>query len=134
MLSLRIYTDPACLDHEWLLRTLGASYWGGSYTRVQILRALDHSLCFGAYLGDPSTQIGFVRVVTDHAIFSSITDVIVDPQWRGQGVGTKLLEAVVAHPAVATTICVLETRHARGLYKKFGFSEGGDVLKRNPTI
>ncbi len=131
-INVRIYTDPSCLNHDWLFRTLSASYWGGHYTKAQILRAIDHSIVFGAYLEDPIRQIGFARAVSDRAICSIINDVIVDPGWRKMGVGTSLIQAMVEHPAIAPTICILKTRYANGLYSKFGFVSAGDFLKRDP--
>lgn len=128
-----ISTINANLDLTWVIKSLRASYWGGWMTPDQIVRAADNSLCFGAYEADTGQQIGFARVVTDRAVSSIVNDVIVAPEWRGKGVGRSMLEALVRHPAVAPTICILASRDAAGFYAKFGFVPiGGDVLKRDP--
>lgn len=131
--NLHISTEASLLDHDWLFRTLGASYWGRELTKIQLLRAIDNSLCFGVYVDNQAEQIGFARVITDRAIVSTVTDLIVGEAWRRQGVGRKLVEAVISHPWVNHTTCVLQTKHARALYTAFGFVSSDDVLKRRAT-
>jgi ribosomal protein S18 acetylase RimI-like enzyme len=80
----------------------------------QCRQALHDSLCFGAYLG--ALQIGLVRVVTDGAIFSSITDAYVDAAHRGKGIGSALMQAVVEHEAVAGTRCILQAKSTHWLF------------------
>lgn len=119
------------LDMRWIIAALQSSYWGGHLTPQQIMRACDKSLCFGAYVDDH--QIGLCRVITDQAMNSAITDMIVQPELRRMGVGSALVEAVVTHPWVRPTICVLASRDARPFYSRFGFREvGGDVMLRDP--
>jgi GNAT superfamily N-acetyltransferase len=123
---------------EWLGRNLRQQYWGGWLKDPQIERALKNSMCFwvierdedGWVNGDP---LGFARVVSDATVFSTILDVFIVPERRGLGLGKQLIRTVVAHPSVAKTICVLESRDAKPLYAKFGFvHRGGDVMQRNP--
>ncbi len=133
---LKIYNDREKIDHAWLFRVLGESYWGARLSKVQILKAIDASLCFSAFVqpeGQPESQIGFARVVTDGAIFSSVMDVIVEENRRFLGVGTTLMRAVVTHPLVAPTICILNTRDADKFYERFGFERRLAVMKRDPS-
>jgi GNAT superfamily N-acetyltransferase len=132
-----ISTDPAKLDMRWVITTLRASYWGEWLTPIQIMRACDHSLCFGAYVAEPhlqaGRQIGIGRFVTDRATFSSLTDLAVDEMWQRKGVGTAIMRAALDHPHIKTTICILSSRDARDFYAKFGFLHvGGQVMKRAP--
>lgn len=88
-------------------------------------RALDHSLCFGLYEGE--RQIGFARLVTDHATFAYLADVFVLEEHRGRQLGVWLIECVMAHPIMAgLRRIMLATRDAHELYRKFGFAEPGD--------
>ena len=129
--DLTVTTNRDDLDVRWVIDQLKASYWGGWLTPIQIMRGIDHSLCFGAYIG--RKQVGFLRVVTDRATLSSIVDMIVGEGFRGHGVGRRLMEAAIAHTYIAPTMCIIATRDARGFYEKFGFqSVGGDVMKRDP--
>jgi len=55
-----------------------------------------------------------------------IVDISLAPEWRGQGIGSALLEAVFAEAAatgVKVTIHVEQMNPARGLYRRLGFRE-----------
>jgi len=131
--TLTISADPALLNHAWVIHALRASYWGGDLTPLQVLRAIDRSLCFGAYVTNPREQVGYCRIVTDGVTFSTVTDLIVGEKWQHQGIGTALMRAALAHPEVAPTICVLQTRDATKFYTRLGFMKTTNVLKLNPT-
>jgi hypothetical protein len=55
------------LDVEFIYELLRQTHWARNRPRDVFERALNHSLCFGAYEG--KRQVGFARVVTDHATF-----------------------------------------------------------------
>lgn len=55
------------LDVEFIYELLRQTHWARNRPREVFERAIKHSLCFGAYEG--KRQIGFARVVTDHATF-----------------------------------------------------------------
>lgn len=122
---------------EWLGRNLREQYWGAHYTDPMLARALSNSMSFwlvervnGVAVGPP---LGFARVVSDAAIFSSLMDVFVVPERRGQGGGRALVEAAVGHPAVWRTICILSSPNMGPFYLKMGFKPmGGIFYKRDP--
>lgn len=160
---LFISTDSALLDVPWICQSLRSSYWGGHLRDSQIANALEGSLVFGAYrykplddepsgwhdslaasgfVGGPESwrcavkrcQIGLLRVVTDGAIFSSITDVFVDESERGHGVGSALMDAAMASD-VGHTYCILRARPLAQLwYFKWGFRllDDSGVMAREP--
>lgn len=129
--ELKIYPNVESCDRDWVLKQLQASYWGEHYTLETLFNAMERSLNFSAVLGR-GVQVGYARVITDRYLLSHLTDVIVDEQWRRQGVATAMLTEVFKHPWVKNTLCLCQTRHYYNLYTKFGFVMGGDVLKRNP--
>jgi|ERR1700733_7096163 len=109
------------LDVEFIYELLRQTHWARNRPREVFERAIKHSLCFGAYEG--KRQIGFARVVTDHATFGYIQDLIVDPAWRGRGIGRSLLQRVMEDPIVSSLRTVLlRTETAHGLYQKAGFA------------
>jgi ribosomal protein S18 acetylase RimI-like enzyme len=109
------------LDVEFIYELLRQTHWARNRPRDVFERALKHSLCFGAYEG--KRQIGFARVVTDHATFGYIQDCIVDPAWRGRGIGRSLLQRVMEDPIVSSLrTLLLRTETAHGLYRKAGFA------------
>lgn len=119
--EIEISTDPARLDLERIHAALATSYWSAGRSREVVAKSLANSLCFGAY--DGARQIGLARVVTDRATFAYLCDVYVEPEFRGRGVGKRLMSAVVAHPDLqGLRRFQLVTRDAHGLYEQFGFT------------
>jgi GNAT superfamily N-acetyltransferase len=120
---VRVSDDPSLLDigriHRWLSED---AYWALGRTREVVERAMEHSLNFGAY-DDSGEQVGYARVVTDHATFAWLCDVYVDPASRGTGVGTALLDAVTARLAgYRLSRVMLATADAHSLYERYGFA------------
>jgi GNAT superfamily N-acetyltransferase len=117
-----ISTDPSRLDIDAMHAYLTRSYWSSGIPRETVERAARHSLCFGAYERAHGSQVGLARVVTDHATFAYLCDVYVLEEHRGHGLGKQLMDAVMAHPAVAgARRAMLATRDAHGLYARHGF-------------
>jgi GNAT superfamily N-acetyltransferase len=83
-------------------------------------------LCFGAYLQENKQQIAFGRVLTDYAVNYYLCDVIVDPVYRGRGVGRVLLESILFDARLKHLKGILSSRDARGLYEKYGFHVAND--------
>jgi len=117
-----VSTDPARLDLDAIHAFLATAYWCEGIPRETVARALANSLCFGLYEGP--RQIGLARMVTDRATFAYLCDVYVLPELRGKGLGTWLMECVVAHPDLQGLRRIsLVTRDAHELYRPFGFAE-----------
>ncbi len=114
-------TDPARLEFEYIYRYLSEdAYWSQGLQREQLRRAMQNSLCVGAYQG--AQQVGFARVVSDGARFSYLADVFVDSARRGQGLGKAIVEFTLDQPSVRDSVrWVLGTRDAHKLYERFGF-------------
>ena len=117
----RISTDPAELDLDTIHGFLKTAYWSPGVPREVVARSIESSLNFGLYT-DAGQQVGFTRVVTDHATFAWIADVFVLPEHRGRGLGVRLMEAVLSHPDLkGLRRHLLATADAHGLYERFGF-------------
>ena len=121
-----ISTDRARLDRDLIFEFLNReAYWSRGIDRERVERAIDRSLCFGAYDGD--AQVGFARVVTDAATFAYLGDVFVVPAHRGRGLGGLLLAAVLSHPDVrGLRRIILATADAHDLYRRHGFEPLAD--------
>ena len=74
--SYLISDDSARLDavaiHAYLIR----SYWAENIPLEVVQRALQASLCIGAYATD-DTQVGLVRIISDQATYAYLCDVYV---------------------------------------------------------
>ena len=119
--TLRITTDKAELDRD-AIHDMMANHtaWARGIPRETQDRAIDHSLCFGGFLG--REQVAFCRVVTDYATFANLVDVFVRPAHRGKGYSKALVAAVMAHPGLqGVRRFRLDTTDAHGLYAQFGF-------------
>jgi GNAT superfamily N-acetyltransferase len=117
--------DPGRLDLDVVAGFLGASYWAKGIPRATVRKSLDNSLCFS--LLDEDRQIGFARVISDHATIAYLGDVFVLPDYRGRGLSKWLMSCVVEHPELqGLRRWILATSDAHGLYEQFGFT----ALKR----
>jgi len=117
-----IDSDLARMDldrvHQWLSTD---AFWALGRTRETVETAAHNSLNFGAFTRD-GTQVAYARVATDHATFAWLCDVYVDRDHRGQGLGTRLSEAVVAtlRPMGLKRV-LLSTLDAHDVYARVGF-------------
>jgi GNAT superfamily N-acetyltransferase len=126
-----ISTDPDLLDINRICRWLHGSYWAAARSRELIERSIRHSIPFGLYR--ESSQIGFARLVTDYATFAWFCDVIIDPVHRGTGLGKWLVDCAMSHPDISTSMKLLRTRDAHGLYEQYGFAKVECMMRQAPT-
>jgi N-acetylglutamate synthase-like GNAT family acetyltransferase len=125
---LVVTTDRARIDLDQAYRLLTATWWAGSMPRVLFERAIRGSVTFAAYDGE--RLVGLARVVTDLATYGYLTDVVVSEAERGRGIGSFLVECIIAHPELqGFRRLALLTQDAQVLYRRFGFTDGaGDAL------
>jgi len=117
-----ISTDKRLLDVAVIHGFLVGSYWAAGVPLDVVERSIENSLAFGLY--EENRQIGFARVITDHATFAYLADVFILEDFRGRGLGEWLIEAVMSHPDLqGLRRWMLATRNAHGLYRKSGFAE-----------
>ncbi len=120
MTGVRVSTDPAELDLDWIHAALSErAYWAFGRSRSTVVASIERSICFGAFID--GRQVGFARVVTDGVTFGWVCDVFVDEAERGQGIGTALIGAIVAEERLRPLRLALATRDADALYRAHGF-------------
>jgi len=128
--ELSMTDDPLAVDVDFVERMLRTSYWAPRRERSVIERSLQTSVPLSVFHAD--RQIGFARIVSDLVTFAWIADVIVDPQYRGRGIGKWMMECIMEHPAVVgTSQQLLRTTDAHGLYARYGF-ENAECMARRP--
>jgi GNAT superfamily N-acetyltransferase len=135
--QIAVDTDPSRLDLGFVHGFLSRSHWAKDIPFATMQRAIDHSIAFGLY--KDGRQIGFARVVTDHATFAYMADVFVIEAERGKGYGKRLLAAVLAHPGLqGLRRWLLGTRDAADFYRQAGFDEAPDgfsfLERRNDAV
>jgi len=120
--QLLFSTDRSRLDIDAIHAFLSTeSYWVPGIRREFVERAIETSLCFAIF--DGPRQLAFARVITDGAGFAWLADVFVVADARGQKLGERLIDFVLAHPDLQRIRrFMLATRDAHGLYAKYGFT------------
>ena len=69
--------------------------WPGDYDAARTQAALDKTLNITAY--DGGRLVGCLRILTDGCFFGTITELLVLPEYRGQGIGSNLLRLAREH-------------------------------------
>jgi GNAT superfamily N-acetyltransferase len=115
-----ISTDRTRFDVVAIHAFLSRSYWSPGIPRATVERAIANSLAFGVFHG--VEQVGFARVITDRTTFAYLADVYILEGHRGQGLGKRLIETILAHEDLqGLRRFMLATRDAHALYAGFGF-------------
>jgi N-acetylglutamate synthase-like GNAT family acetyltransferase len=71
---------------------------------------------------DEDLLIGFARATSDGIFRATIWDVVIDDNYRGRGLGRKLVQTVLAHPHLQKVERVyLMTTHQQSFYERIGF-------------
>ncbi|MDT4939305.1 MAG: hypothetical protein QOG80_2976 [Pseudonocardiales bacterium] len=120
--GLVLSDDPGRLDVDRICAWLATSYWANDRDRATVERSLAHSYSIGGYAAS-GQQVALARATTDYASFAWIGDVIIDDAWRGKGIGTWLVGALVDElRARGVPRFALGTRDAHGVYERVGFT------------
>ncbi len=81
--------------------------------------------------------IGFARATSDGIYRAAIWDVVIHPEYRGVGLGRKLVETLIAHPNVNRVERVyLTTTHKQSFYERIGFeyNQSNTMVLHNKAI
>lgn len=72
--------------------------------------------------------IGFARATSDGIYRATIWDVVVHPDYRGVGLGRKLVETVLSHPRMNRVERVyLTTTYQQSFYERIGFERNSST-------
>ncbi len=73
---------------------------------------------------DRGKMIGISRATSDGIYRATIWDVVIHPEYRGIGLGSKLVETVLSHPQIRKVERVyLMTTHQQHFYEQIGFQQ-----------
>jgi predicted GNAT family acetyltransferase len=113
--------DPARIDTGWVHEVLSTQYWAVGRSRAVQDAAFAGSRNYGVYAD--TAQVAYARAVTDGATFAWIADVVVHPEHRRQGLGTLLVDGLMADLTSLGLRRVLLKASPDGadLYRKAGF-------------
>lgn len=117
------------LDIEFVTNILQTTYWAKDRSKDTIKKAIEHSINFSMF--KETKQIGFARVVTDFTTFGYLADVIIDEQYRNQGLGKWLIETIISDERWKNLSLILATKDAHKLYEKYGFENTTRLMKKS---
>lgn len=94
--------------------------WPGSYDAERTREALSRTMNITAYDGEK--LVGCLRILTDGYYFGTITELLVLPEYRHRGVGSKLLQ--LAKAKTPAMLYFGAQPGLEGFYEKNGCSKG----------
>lgn len=102
-------------------------WWTPGRQLADVRVAVAHSSVVIALVDDEADDrlAGFCRLLTDFTYRAMLYDVVVTPEYRGQGLGQRLIDAVLAHPQLAA-VDAIALNCAGDLipfYERFGFEK-----------
>ncbi len=106
---------------------------------AQVCKALANDL-FDVSIHYKGTVVGMGRLVGDGAMYWYLQDIIVQPEYQGQGIGrmivNRLLEYIKenAMPGTKIEIGLTAVKGKEPFYEKFGFSSGSSGMKKRMEI
>lgn len=115
--------NPLFNEYQALHKTTG---WNakGLYTYDQLYQAICNSW-YSVSIYDGTALIGYGRIISDCIYQTFICDVMVHPDYQRQGIGTKVMEALLEH-CKRQDIKWIQLYCAKGkqlFYQKLGFTE-----------
>jgi GNAT superfamily N-acetyltransferase len=112
---------PTPEEYKVLLQSVG---WGGDDRPGQAEKALAGAR-FGVVAVDGARAVGAGMVLGDEVTFAYLKDIIVIPEWQGRGIGTRIVDALLAlmrRPGSDGMLVTLFTgQNLAEFYEQFGF-------------
>ena len=131
-MNYRIVEDVNELKLDDIVRLLRTTYWAEKRSVEKIEKSVKNSKCYGLYLDDVESLVGFARVITDYATNYYLCDVIIDSEHRHKGLGKALVSHIVLSDELQGLRGILITKDAQKLYSQFGFEVVNDrVMFKN---
>ncbi len=120
--SIQFSVDKALIDYPQLQVLFNrTAFWARERQITDLQTAIAHSNPV-VTVWNAEELIGFARATSDGIYRAVIWDVVIDPRFQGAGLGRKLVETVLAHPAVNKVERVyLMTTHQQSFYERIGF-------------
>ena len=99
------------------------TFWAKERTLEKLAIAIANSSPV-VTIWDCDRLIGHARATGDGIYRATIWDVVIDPDYRGAGLGRKLVKMVLAHPNICNVERVyLMTTNQQEFYKHIGFDQ-----------
>jgi len=112
-----------------LFLDLAQRVWPGNYDTELAEQALARTLNITAWDGE--NLVGCVRILSDGYFFGTIPEILVDPGYKGQGIGRRLMELAWEHSP--TSLFLGAQPGNEGFFEKLGYERSmASYVKRKP--
>ena len=91
---IRYFADDNIINANEFIR-FANQVWPGDYDEEKTEAALKRTINITARDGE--TLVGCLRILTDGCFFGTITELLVLPAYRRQGIGSRLLQMAIEH-------------------------------------
>lgn len=122
--KIRFYDQKSKIDFEQLQALFNlAAFWAQNRHSEDLKIAISNSDPVIS-VWDEERLIGFARGTSDGVYRACIWDVVIHPDYRSLGLGSKLVETMLAHAKFCRVERVyLMTTHKQKFYEHIGFQE-----------
>lgn len=105
--------------------------WPGEYDQGRIAEALERTTNITAWEGE--RLVGCVRLLNDGYLFSTVPEILVDPDRRRQGIGRRLME--FAYELAPSSIFLGAQPGNEGFFEHLGFVAAMQgYVRRKPRL
>jgi len=108
------------IDIAALLRLYESTPWARGRDPAGVAASLSPSIAVGAWEGD--RLVGFARALSDGRYRAYVEDVVVDPVYRGQQIGERMVAALVSCLEDVHTVSLFCEPERVAFYERNGFS------------
>lgn len=133
-MDYEIDEDPSRVDVDAVWSFLSQeAYWGRWRSRADLEQQLSTAWrVVGCYHRDDGL-VGFARAVSDGVALAYLADVFVAAGHRGNGLGRRIVAAMVDDGPGARFRWLLHTADAHDLYREFGFGPPDHTYMERPA-
>jgi predicted GNAT family N-acyltransferase len=99
-------------------------FWSKGRTYPDVAKMISASNIIIALIDEDERLIGFSRVLTDFVYRATIYDVIIKSTHRSQGLGAKLIDAIIHHPQllIVEQLALYCLPEMTPFYERWGFT------------
>ncbi len=125
------YREDKELDYIRLIEMFTEAGWEDkTQDFLRLCKMVENSQCV-LTAWDFDYMVGFARLTSDEAYNAQINNVVVDKEYRGQGIGKELVTRILEHNPQVTTILRADAEN-EDFYRSLGFepAEGAYIYRR----
>ncbi|MGQ0811264.1 MAG: GNAT family N-acetyltransferase [Nitrospiraceae bacterium] len=127
-MTIHVELNPPRVDFQQLRALLSDSGWGSaeSYTDA-ILEKMVKGCSYFVIAYETHNLLGYARAFTDDIVVTWIAEILVHPERRRQGIGTRIMQEllrVTGHTAI----------YAEAFVGTAGFLEAFDITKKSKLV